>query len=186
MEIVYYAYHIMVGLGTMFIALIRHRRVSSLARQAVQRTRHLVGADVGDAVPLHRESRRMGGGGSRAAALGGVRTSANRECEHRMNVTAGMTIFTLFGFMGLYTAGRSSFICCLIARIVNQGPQDAAGTGDWQCRHGRSSRGPGAMNAVWFVLLAAHAGRLRGAGRVRSRGRHDAFALGRTRGSAGC
>ena len=41
------------------------------------------------------------------------------------NVTAGMTYFTLLGFMGLYLLLGILYLL-LFARIVNQGPDDAA------------------------------------------------------------
>ena len=61
-EIVYYAYHIMVGLGTIFIAVMSARGVPALARHAVHAPRHAVGADADDAVPLHRQRSRLDGG----------------------------------------------------------------------------------------------------------------------------
>jgi cytochrome d ubiquinol oxidase subunit I len=51
----------------------------------------------------------------------GLRRSAEATSQ---NVTAGMTIFTLFGFMGLYALVGLLYLL-LVLRIVHAGPGDS-------------------------------------------------------------
>jgi cytochrome d ubiquinol oxidase subunit I len=121
-EIVYYAYHIMVGLGTMFIAVLglsafllwRGRLFDSrgtlwllmLAMPFPYIANHAgwVVAEVGRQPWVVYGLQRTGDSNS-------------------SNVTAGMTYFTLFGFMGLYLLVGLLYLF-LFARIVNRGPDE--------------------------------------------------------------
>ena len=105
-EIVYYAYHIMVGLGTIFIALLA---LSALAlwRGRLFTTRGAaVGADARDAVPVHRERGRLG----RSAEVGrqpwivyGLVRTADATST---NVSGGMTMLHAVGLHGAVPARR--------------------------------------------------------------------------------
>ena len=125
-EIVYYAYHIMVGLGTMFIALYGIAAFL-LWRGRLFTSRGTLWALM-LAMPFPYIANHAGWVvaevGRQPWVVYGLQRTANASS---LNVTAGMTIFTLFGFMGLYTLVGLLYLL-LIARIVNQGPQDAAGT----------------------------------------------------------
>ncbi len=119
-ELVYYAYHIMVGLGTIFIAIAalgalllwRHRLYGSrwylwvlmLAMPFPYIANHAgwVVAEVGRQPWV---------------AYGLQRTVVATST----NVSEGMTIFTLLGFMGLYALIGLLYLF-LFARIVNRGP----------------------------------------------------------------
>ena len=123
-EIVYYAYHIMVGLGTMFIALYGSAAFL-LWRGTLFTSRGTLWALM-LAMPFPYIANHAGWVvaevGRQPWVVYGLQRTAH---ANSLNVSAGMTIFTLFGFMGLYTLVGLLYLL-LIARIVNQGP-DAAG-----------------------------------------------------------
>ena len=75
-EIVYYAYHIMVGLGTIFIAVFATLGVPVVARPALRVARRALGADARDAVSVHREPRGLGGRRGRPPAVDRLRPAA--------------------------------------------------------------------------------------------------------------
>jgi cytochrome d ubiquinol oxidase subunit I len=119
-EIVYYAYHIMVGLGTIFIAV--------LAAAGFLLWRGRLFASRGMlwilmlAMPFPYIANHAGWvvaevGRQPWVVYGLMRTSDGTST----NVTAGMTYFTLFGFMGLYTLVGLLYLM-LFARIVHRGP----------------------------------------------------------------
>lgn len=123
-EIVYYAYHIMVGLGTFFIAIMvlsafllwRGRLFASRAMLWVLML----------AMPFPYVANHAGWvvaevGRQPWAVYGLQRT----EVATSTNVTAGMTYFTLFGFMGLYLLVGLLYLL-LFFRIVASGPQAKA------------------------------------------------------------
>ena len=58
-ELLYYSYHIMVGLGTLFILMMGIAAFLLLAGTAGDDTPHALGADAGVPVPLHRDDRRL-------------------------------------------------------------------------------------------------------------------------------
>ena len=125
-EIVYYAYHIMVGLGTMFIAL--------FALSAFQLWRGRLFDSRGVlwllmlAMPFPYIANHAGWivaevGRQPWVVYGLQRTSVATS----QNVTAGMTYFTLFGFLGLYALVGILYLL-LFFRIVTRGPE-AEGAG---------------------------------------------------------
>jgi cytochrome d ubiquinol oxidase subunit I len=119
-EIVYYAYHIMVGLGTMFIALF------AVAAYLLWRDRLFTSRGTLWALMLAMPFPYIANhAGWIVAEVGrqpwivfGLQRTAN---AHSLNVSAGMTYFTLFGFMGLYALVGLLYLF-LFARIVNHGP----------------------------------------------------------------
>jgi cytochrome d ubiquinol oxidase subunit I len=119
-EIVYYAYHIMVGLGTLFIALY------SLAAFLLWRGRLYANRAVlwllMLAMPFPYIANHAGWVvaevGRQPWVVYGVQRTA---MANSTNVTAGMTYFTLFGFMGLYALVGILYLL-LFFRIVAKGP----------------------------------------------------------------
>jgi len=123
-ELVYYAYHIMVGLGTVFIAVMAVA-VFLLARGQLYSTRAFLWVLM-LAIPFPYIANHAGWlvaevGRQPWIAYGLQRTVAATST----NVSEGMTIFTLLGFMGLY-ALVGLFYLFLFIRIVARGPGDAA------------------------------------------------------------
>lgn len=122
-ELVFYAYHIMVGLGTIFIALFV---LSALAlwRGTLFTSRALLWALM-LAMPLPYIANEAGWvvaevGRQPWVVYGLLRTTAATSA----NVSGGMTIFTLLGFMGLYLLVGALYTLVFL-RIVFQGPNAA-------------------------------------------------------------
>jgi cytochrome d ubiquinol oxidase subunit I len=121
-EIVYYAYHIMVGLGTIFIAILgcaafllwRGRLFASRGMLWVLML----------AMPFPYIANHAGWVvaevGRQPWAVYGLQRSL--EATSR-NVSAGMTYFTLFGFMGLYALVGLLYLF-LFLKIVHKGPEE--------------------------------------------------------------
>ena len=120
-EIVYYAYHIMVGLGTLLIALFG---VSALLlwRGRLFETRGVLWLLM-LAMPFPYIANHAGWivaeVGRQPWVVYGVQRTAMATSQ---NVTAGMTYFTLFGFMGLYALVGMLYLL-LFFRIVSRGPE---------------------------------------------------------------
>jgi len=123
-EIVYYAYHIMVGLGTIFIA------VTALAALLLWRGRIFEHRGMLWMLMLVMPFPYI------ANEAGWVVAEVGRQPwtvfglqrvhdANSLNVTTGMTYFTLIGFMGLYLLLGILYLL-LFARIVNAGPEEAA------------------------------------------------------------
>jgi cytochrome d ubiquinol oxidase subunit I len=120
-EIVYYAYHIMAGLGSMFVAVLAAAafflwRGSLFDRRGVLWTLML-------AMPFPYIANEAGWVvaevGRQPWTVYGLQRVAHAAST---NVTPGMTYFTLFGFMGLYLVVGLLYLM-LFARIVNEGPR---------------------------------------------------------------
>jgi cytochrome bd ubiquinol oxidase subunit I len=122
-EIVYYAYHIMVGLGTFFIAIMGGA-VFLLWRGTLFERRGMLWLLM-LAMPFPYIANEAGWVvaevGRQPWTVYGLQRVADASST---NVTAGMTYFTLFGFMGLYLVLGLLYLL-LFARIVNQGPAHA-------------------------------------------------------------
>src|SRR5215203_2759306 len=123
-EIVYYAYHIMVGLGTIFIAV--------LAASAFLLWRGSLYTHRGAlwvlmlAMPFPYIANEAGWTvaevGRQPWTVYGLQRVTHATST---NVTAGMTYFTLLGFMGLYLVLGILYLL-LFSRIVNEGPVEKA------------------------------------------------------------
>ncbi len=120
-EIVYYAYHIMAGLGSMFVAVLAAAafflwRGSLFDRRGVLWTLML-------AMPFPYIANEAGWVvaevGRQPWTVYGLQRVAHAAST---NVTTGMTYFTLLGFMGLYLVVGLLYLM-LFARIVNEGPR---------------------------------------------------------------
>jgi cytochrome d ubiquinol oxidase subunit I len=122
-EIVYYAYHIMVGLGTMFIAILALAglllwRGTLFDRRGVLWLLML-------AMPFPYIANEAGWTVSEVGRQPWVVYGLQRVAAGAStNVTAGMTYFTLLGFMGLYLLTGLLYLM-LFFRIVHTGPEGA-------------------------------------------------------------
>jgi cytochrome bd ubiquinol oxidase subunit I len=125
LEIVYYAYHIMVGLGTIFVAILGAAvfflwRGSLFARRGALWIL-MLGA------PFPYIANEAGWVVAEVGRQPWTVYELQRVAESSStNVTAGMTYFTLLGFMGLYLALGLLYLL-LFARIVMSGPEAAPG-----------------------------------------------------------
>jgi cytochrome d ubiquinol oxidase subunit I len=121
LEIVYYAYHIMVGLGTIFIAIMALAlallwRGTLFARRSVLWTLML-------SAPFPYIANEAGWVVAEVGRQPWSVYELQRVAQSSStNVTAGMTYFTLLGFMGLYLALGLLYLL-LFARIVSAGPE---------------------------------------------------------------
>jgi cytochrome d ubiquinol oxidase subunit I len=120
-EIVYYAYHIMVGLGTLLIAMFALAALL-LWRGRLFETRGMLWVLM-FAMPFPYIANHAGWVvaevGRQPWVVYGLQRTAVATSQ---NVTAGMTYFTLFGFMGLYALVGLLYLL-LFVRIVSQGPE---------------------------------------------------------------
>ncbi len=119
-EVVYYAYHIMVGLGTIFIAILA-ASAFLLWRGRLFDTRAALWVLM-LAMPFPYIANHAGWVvaevGRQPWAVYGIQRVADSTSR---NVTAGMTYFTLFGFAGLYALVAILYLLLFI-RIVHRGP----------------------------------------------------------------
>jgi cytochrome d ubiquinol oxidase subunit I len=124
LEIVYYAYHIMVGLGTMFIAIMAAALLFLWRGTLFARRGMLWILMLGAPFPYiaNEAGWVVAEVGRQPWSVYGLQRVAESSST---NVTAGMTYFTLLGFMGLYLALGLLYLL-LFARIVNEGPASAA------------------------------------------------------------
>jgi cytochrome d ubiquinol oxidase subunit I len=121
LEIVYYAYHIMVGLGTIFIAILGVA-VFFLWRGTLFARRGLLWILI-LAAPFPYVANEAGWVVAEVGRQPWSVYELQRVAESSStNVTAGMTYFTLLGFMGLYLALGLLYLL-LFGRIVNEGPK---------------------------------------------------------------
>jgi cytochrome d ubiquinol oxidase subunit I len=123
-ELVYYAYHIMVGLGTIFIAVMAIAAFL-LWRGALDRSRWFLWILM-LAIPFPYIANQAGWivaeVGRQPWAVYGLQKTADAISP---NVSAGMTTFTLLGFMGLYALVGLLYLY-LFGRIINRGPADTS------------------------------------------------------------
>lgn len=126
-EIVYYAYHIMVGLGTIFIAVLAVAAFF-LARGRLFATRPVLWALM-LTMPFPYIANTAGWVVAEVGRQPWVVFGVQRTTEATStNVTLGMVYFTLFGFMGLYLLVGLLYLM-LFARIVSSGPRPVAELG---------------------------------------------------------
>ena len=123
LPLLFYSYHIMAGLGTYFAALMAAGSFSAVARQAVRRLAGLLWPLL-LSFPLPYIANTAGWmtaeiGRQPWLVYGLIRTSDG----YSKNVSAGNTLFTLLGFMGMYTVLSILFII-LVYRIVQRRPVD--------------------------------------------------------------
>jgi cytochrome d ubiquinol oxidase subunit I len=125
-EIVYYAYHIMVGLGTIFIAILG-LAAFLLWRGALFERRGALWLLM-LAMPFPYIANEAGWTVSEVGRQPWVVYGLQRVAQaSSTNVTTGMTYFTLLGFMGLYLLSGLLYLL-LFFRIVQTGPEAARST----------------------------------------------------------
>ncbi len=122
-ELLYYCFHIMVGLGTMFIALVALAALQ-LARGALERSRWLLWMLV-LAFPFPFIANTAGWmtaefGRQPWLVYGLMRTADGAS----PTVHGGATLFTTLGFAGLYLVLGLLFVL-LVVREIGHGPQSA-------------------------------------------------------------
>lgn len=124
-ELVYYAYHIMVGLGTIFIAVLAV--AAFLLWRGTLFTNRLWLWVLVLAMPFPYIANHAGWMvaeiGRQPWVVHGLQRTAVATST---NVSAGMTIFTLLGFMGLYALLALLYVF-LFLKIVYEGPREAHG-----------------------------------------------------------
>jgi len=125
--LLYYAYHVMVGLGTMLIAVMA-LAAWKLRRGRLFASRGLLGVLV-LAVPFPYVANTAGWlttelGRQPWVVHGLLRTSE----AHSRNVSAGNATFTLIGFMGVYAVLGALFVL-LVGRRIARGPDPVPGGG---------------------------------------------------------
>jgi cytochrome d ubiquinol oxidase subunit I len=122
-EIVYYAYHMMVGLGTIFIAILTMSAFLLWRGVLCERRGALWLLML--AMPFPYVANEAGWTVSEVGRQPWVVYGIQRvAAATSTNVTTGMTYFTLFGFMGLYLLTGLLYLV-LFLRIVQAGPEAA-------------------------------------------------------------
>ena len=122
--LLYFAYHVMAGLGTLFVALMAVSAFQ-LWKGRLFRTKWLLWALL-LAVPFPYIANTAGWitaetGRQPWLVYGLLRTGSG----YSANISAANTLFTLLGFMGLY-AIFTIFFLFLVHRILSQGPGESA------------------------------------------------------------
>lgn len=127
-ELVYYAYHIMVGLGTIFIAVLAVAALL-LWRGTLLATRGMLWVLM-LAIPFPYIANQAGWVVAEVGRQPWVVYGLQRTADGiSRNVSAGMTWFTLLGFMGLYLLIGLLYVV-LFLRIVREGGGRAASAAD--------------------------------------------------------
>ena len=122
-ELVYYAYRIMVGLGTIFIAVLAVAAV--LLRRGRLFTNRLWLWVLLLAMPFPYIANQAGWMVAEVGRQPWVVYGLHRTAEATStNVSGGMTMFTLLGFMGLYALLALLYVF-LFLKIVHEGPREA-------------------------------------------------------------
>ena len=120
-EIVFYAYHIRVGLGTIFIAVFGSAAFL-LWRGRLYASRGMLWILM-LAMPFPYIANHAGWVVAEVGRQPWIVYGLQRtEVASSTNVTAGMTYFTLFGFMGLYALVGLLYLF-LFLRMVHRGPE---------------------------------------------------------------
>jgi cytochrome bd ubiquinol oxidase subunit I len=123
-EIVYYAYHIMVGLGTIFVAILAFAGFLLWRGTLFNRRGALWLLML--AMPFPYIANEAGWTVSEVGRQPWVVYGLQRvAAATSTNVTAGMTYFTLLGFMGLYLLVGLLYLV-LFLRIIETGPETAS------------------------------------------------------------
>jgi cytochrome d ubiquinol oxidase subunit I len=119
-ELVYYAYHIMVGLGSMFIAIMTGAALL-LWRGRLYTTRAYLWLLM-LAMPFPYIANEAGWMVAEVGRQPWVVYGVQRVADaNSTNVSGGMTLFTLIGFMGLYALLGLLYVF-LVLRVIAQGP----------------------------------------------------------------
>ena len=123
--LLYYSYHVMVGLGTIFIAVMVLAAFLLLARNKLfDVALDAVDPDAERAAAVHRQHRGVDDGGARPAAVADLWIDAHDRTVSSPRVSAGNAWFTLMGFMGMYTVLAILWLF-LVYREIEHGPEPA-------------------------------------------------------------
>ena len=119
-ELTYYAYHIMVGLGTIFIAIMAGGALLLWRRRLYSARGYLWALML--AMPFPYIANHAGWMVAEVGRQPWIAYGLQRTVDATStNVSEGMTIFTLLGFMGLYAlVGLLYLFLCL--RVIDRGP----------------------------------------------------------------
>jgi cytochrome d ubiquinol oxidase subunit I len=119
-ELTYYAYHIMVGLGTIFIAIMAVGALLLWRRRLYSARGYLWALML--AMPFPYIANHAGWMVAEVGRQPWIAYGLQRTVDATStNVSEGMTTFTLLGFMGLYTlVGLFYLFLCL--RVIDRGP----------------------------------------------------------------
>jgi cytochrome d ubiquinol oxidase subunit I len=119
-EVVYYAYHIMVGLGTIFIGVLVLGGLLLWRGKLISQRWYLWLLMLSMPLPYiaNEAGWTVAEVGRQPWIVYGVMRTADAAST---NVSAGETVFTLLGFMGLYALLGLVFLY-LLARILGEGP----------------------------------------------------------------
>ena len=126
-ELLYYSFHLMITLGTLFIVLMALRECSVFARSAGIQQVAALGADAGVSISLHRQHAGMDDGGIGPATLADLRALSHPDGYSKV-VSNGDTVFTLIGFFGLYFVLGLLFLF-LVGREISHGPDGEPSSG---------------------------------------------------------
>ena len=126
--LLYYSYHIMVGLGTIVHRDCGGGGVPALARQVVSSRWMLWILLLTLPFPVHRQHGGMDDGRTRTSTVAGLRADANGSMATHKTFQPGNGLFTLLGFMGMYTVLGILFLF-LIRREIERGPEAEVETG---------------------------------------------------------
>jgi cytochrome d ubiquinol oxidase subunit I len=141
-ELVYYAYHMMVGLGTIFIAIMAVG-LFLLVRGRLMTTRGYLWVLM-LAMPFPYIANHAGWMVAEVGRQPWIAYGLQRTVDATStNVSEGMTMFTLLGFMGLY-ALVGLFYVFLFLRIVEAGPGTAVDAAHSHAAQGVGATRPGA------------------------------------------
>jgi cytochrome d ubiquinol oxidase subunit I len=125
--LLYYAYHVMVGLGTFFIAIFCGAALL-LWRRALYGARWMLWILM-LSVPLPYIANTAGWITAEVGRQPWLIYGLMRTAEgYSKNVSAGNGLFTLIGFMGLYTVLGILFLF-LVRREIDHGPIEGPGSG---------------------------------------------------------
>ena len=119
------AYHIMVGLGTIFSSRDGRRGLAALARQASQVAADALGAHALRSFSLHRHDGRLVDGGAGPTALGRYTACFAPTQAGSPQVNTGDVVFTTLGFAGLYLLLGILFVFQVMQEVV-RGPVTAS------------------------------------------------------------
>ena len=161
-ELLYYAFHVMVGPRHAV-----HRADGSLAAAArgaaalLTSRRAAVDIDARLSVPVHRDDGGLDDRGARTATLARLRSVADRRRARAPPCTSGTVLFTLIGFCGLYLV--------LGILFLSGRPRDRPRPGAARCPWSARGRGRGPWLSSGSRSLALMLAMLRRAGRLRLR-----------------
>ena len=120
--LLYYSYHVMVGLGTIFIAIMVLCRLEIVEGDLVHLARNALGPHARASLPLHRQYRRLDHRRGGTPTLGHLWPDAHRRRACRRKFRRETPGSRCIGFMGMYTVLSILFLF-LVYRVSSEGPE---------------------------------------------------------------